>query len=171
MLNTPAEEVLEVLTRLVDKSLVMVDASEAIAWYRLLEPVRQYAQRHLTAHGEVAATPMRHAAFYLPHGGAAEPALRGPEQDLWLARLEREQGAVRAALGWAGERGDDTALGLRLATALVPFWEGHGSSCRGAPLVGAAPRRGGGQRARRCRCGRSRARAASPICMLRTTRR
>src|SRR5262249_8351356 len=41
--DMPAEAVFEVLTRLVDKSLVVVDVSEAVAWYRLLEPVRQYA--------------------------------------------------------------------------------------------------------------------------------
>ncbi len=135
------DDLLETLTRLVDKSLVMVDASAAIAWYRLLEPVRQYAQRQLTAHGEAAATRARHAAFYTALAEQAAPALRGPEQEIWLARLERAHGNARAALGWARERGGDTEMGLRLATALGPFWEGHGHVAEGrrwlAPLLAA----------------------------------
>ena len=126
----PAEEVLEVLARLVDKSLVIVDSGADDASYRLLEPVRQYAQQQLTARGEAADTASRHAAFYTAQTEAAAAALHGAEQSIWLARLERERGNLRAALGWAQERGE-WVIGLRLATALVPFWEAHGHLAEG----------------------------------------
>jgi predicted ATPase/DNA-binding CsgD family transcriptional regulator len=128
--DLPAADVLEVLTRLVDKSLVMVEAAGEEAWYRLLEPVRQYALHHLTARGEAEATRARQAMFSLTLAERATGAMHGPEQDVWLVRLEREQGNLRAALSWAQETGKGE-YGLRLATALVPFWQAHGHLAEG----------------------------------------
>src|SRR5205823_7683996 len=88
--GAPAE-LLDLLGRLVDQSLVTVAQDDDSAWYRLLEPVRQYAQRGLRAPGEET-TRARHAAVYLALAETAAPALRGPTQDVWLVRLEREQG-------------------------------------------------------------------------------
>src|SRR5207253_9119100 len=118
-------DVLDLLTRLVDKSLVVVDGGDHVAWYRLLEPVRQYAELQLTTSGETAAARDRHAAWYLALADEAAAALHGPQQAAWWERLEREQGNVRAALRWTEEAGASDVR-LRLATALVPFWEAHG---------------------------------------------
>jgi non-specific serine/threonine protein kinase len=146
--DMPTDDLLESLMRLVDKSLVVVDSSAAAAWYRLLEPVRQYALGQLTEQGEAAGTGARHAAFYTALAERAAAALRGPEPDVWLARLEREQGNLRAALTWAEET-DAWETGLRLATALVPFWDAHGHHAEGrrwlqlalaAPTDGVTPR-------------------------------
>ncbi len=126
----PSVDTLEVLTRLVDKSLVVVENVGNDAWYRLLEPVRQYALQGLTVRGAWAAARARHATSYLTLAEMAASALRGPQQDVWLVRLEREQGNLRAALRWAEERGEGE-IGLRLATALVPFWEAHGHLAEG----------------------------------------
>jgi DNA-binding CsgD family transcriptional regulator/tetratricopeptide (TPR) repeat protein len=125
-----AADILDTLTRLVDKSLVVVTPDEQHAWYRLLEPVRQYALQGLTADGDLAAIRARHAACYLEIAERAMPELRGPEQAIWLAQLERTQGNLRAALLWSQEAGD-VAFGLRLATALVPFWEARGYLAEG----------------------------------------
>ncbi len=128
--DVPADDLLETLTRLVDKSLVVVDGGEAVTWYRLLEPVRQYALRELQAHGEAESARARYATFALCLAEEAASALRGPRQDIWLVRLEREQGTLRAALSWAQEMGA-WEVGLRLATALVPFWDAHGHLAEG----------------------------------------
>jgi predicted ATPase/DNA-binding CsgD family transcriptional regulator len=126
---TPPEG-LDILTQLVDKSLVVAEGGEDAAWYRLLEPVRQYAMQHLVASGEMEAVEARHAAFYTALAEHAALALHGPEQVEWLARLDREQGNLRATLRWAERRGDAEGA-LRLATALVPFWEAHGHITEG----------------------------------------
>lgn len=128
--SLPQAAILDTLTRLVDKSLVVVAGGEDAAWYRLLEPVRQYALQHLTAGGEDAVTRERHAASYLALAEEAGTALHGPEQDSWLVRLEREQGNLRAALHWAEET-RKPEIALRLVTALVRFWEAHGNIAEG----------------------------------------
>jgi predicted ATPase/DNA-binding CsgD family transcriptional regulator len=116
--------VLDLLTRLVDKSLVLVGEVEHAARYRLLEPVRQYAWQRLEASGEANAARARHLGFFVALAERAATFLRGPEQVAWLTRLEQEQDNLRAALRWAEEGGDGESL-TRLAGALAPFWEGH----------------------------------------------
>ncbi len=120
----PDGEVLDLLGRLVNKSLVQVEQDGRASRYRLLEPVRQYAVRHLTESGETDFTRARHAAWYLALVERAAPELHGRSQIAWLERLEREQDNLRAALRRA-EEFNDSEPGLRLAVALVPFWEGH----------------------------------------------
>jgi tetratricopeptide (TPR) repeat protein len=95
-----------------------------------LEPVRQYARRHLAAHGEDDAVCARHATYYAALAEQAAPLLRGPEQLRWLDRLEAERDNLRAALSWITQH-DDVEAGLRLAVALMPYWEAHGSLSEG----------------------------------------
>jgi predicted ATPase/class 3 adenylate cyclase len=127
----PQDDVLDLLTRLVDKSLVLADAPAAgPARYRLLETLRQYAQHKLADAEEVAAVRGRHAAVYLALAEQAEPALYGPEQLAWLDRLEQEHANLLAALAWLAERGaggepeapDAAEAALRLGAALARFW-------------------------------------------------
>jgi predicted ATPase/DNA-binding SARP family transcriptional activator/DNA-binding CsgD family transcriptional regulator len=119
-------DVLDVLSGLVDKSLVVAEArQESRVRYRLLEPIRQYAQEKLEARGEGEEVQRRHASYFLTLAEEAEPRLRGPEDLEWLERLETEHDNLRAALSWALERGE-AELGLRLAGALWRFWEARG---------------------------------------------
>ena len=116
------DEVLELLTRLVDKSLVVAEAqADGTAHYRLLETLRQYGQEKLREADEAAAVRGRHAAFYLALAEQAEPELGGPQQVMWMDRLEGEHGNLRAALRWLVDRGE-AEPGLRLACALSWFW-------------------------------------------------
>ena len=63
--------------------------------------MRQYAGEKLDGGADGAATRARHAAYFLDLVEAAEPALNGPEQAAWLARLDAEHENLRAALAWA----------------------------------------------------------------------
>jgi len=117
---------LDLLGRLVEKSLVVIDQTPLGRRYRLLEPVRQYAYRELLASGEDQQVYGRHAAYYADLAEHTMPKLRGPEQVAWQARLARDEDNLRAALRWADGRGETVTV-ARLAVALVPFWEVQGS--------------------------------------------
>jgi len=114
-------EVLDLLSKLVEKSLVMTEPTEAAEMrYRMLEPVGQYAREKLGESGETETVRRQHAALFLTLAEEAEPELLGAEQTKWLERLETEHDNLRAALGWSLGRKDE--LGLRLAGALSRFW-------------------------------------------------
>jgi predicted ATPase/DNA-binding CsgD family transcriptional regulator len=118
-------EVLELITILVEKSLVVAEESwERGARYRLLEPVRQYAGEKLAASGDAEVVRSRHAEFFLALAEEAEPQLKGPHQVEWLDRLETEHDNLRAALSWA--LGRELDLGARMAGALCLFWYTRG---------------------------------------------
>ena len=120
------EDVLDLLGGLVDKSLVVAGASTGGAVrYRMLEPVRQYAQEKLEESGEAEEVQNRHAAFFLAVAEEAEPELAGPQQGVWVERLEGEHDNLREALSWVLERGQ-AELGLRFGAALWRFWFAQG---------------------------------------------
>ena len=73
--------------------------------YRMLEPLRQYAREKLEERGEADEVQNRHAAFFLAVAEEAEPELAGPQQSVWLERLEREHDNLREVLSWALQRG------------------------------------------------------------------
>src|SRR5215213_2814961 len=126
-----AGEVLDLLSGLVEKSLVMARGSEqGGVRYRLLEPVRQYALEKLEENGEAEAAKRVHAGYFLALAEEAEPELFGQRDVEWLERLEEEHDNMRAVLSWALEEAQ-TELGLRLAGALWPFWEAHGHYSEG----------------------------------------
>ena len=116
------DDVLELLSGLVDKSLVVVEAGEqGVPRFRMLEPVRQYSQERLQESGTAERVRARHAQYYLALAQEAEPELEGADQTRWMDRLEAEHDNLRAALSWALE-GGRAELGIRLAGALRVFW-------------------------------------------------
>jgi predicted ATPase/DNA-binding SARP family transcriptional activator/DNA-binding CsgD family transcriptional regulator len=126
-------DVLDLLGRLVSKSLVIVQAGRSgVVRYGMLEPVRQYAWEKLGQSGEAEAVQGRHAAFFLALAEEAEPELLGPQPAPWLGRLAEEHGNLRAALSWALDAASaqerTTEPGLRMAVALARFWNVYGAS-------------------------------------------
>jgi tetratricopeptide (TPR) repeat protein len=119
-------EVLDLLTALVDKSLVLVDDQGEAVRYRLLETVRQYARDRLMESGDSDTVRERHLDHFLAFAEEAEPKLEGPDQVDWLARLELEHDNFRAALEWCNGEAGTAEAGLRLVGALGPFWSVHG---------------------------------------------
>jgi predicted ATPase len=120
-----SREVLDLLTRLIDKSLLLVTERGEEVRYRLLETIRQYALEKLQESGEEDVVRERHAKYYLALAEKAGSKLKGPDQGAWLERLETEHDNLRAALTSALE-GGNAELGLRLGGALGEFWHLRG---------------------------------------------
>jgi tetratricopeptide (TPR) repeat protein len=120
------DDVLELLTQLVDKSMAMVDARNAVARYRLLEPIRQYALERLELSGEAETVHANHATALLQLAEAGELDLfAGPDEIDSLERLEAEHDNLRAALRWALSNGASEAA-LRASAGLSRFWDHRG---------------------------------------------
>jgi len=116
--------VLDLLGHLADKSLVSVEEEAGEALYRLLESTRVYARERLDAEADLAALRDRHAAYFLAFAEHAQPMLSALEAGKWLDRLEMRSDDFRLALAWYSDAGTaaEHEAGLRLATALWPFW-------------------------------------------------
>jgi predicted ATPase/class 3 adenylate cyclase len=127
-------EVLDLLARLVAKSLVVAETpDEGQVRYRLLENLRSYARERLAERGEAAAVSARHRDWFLSLAEEAEPNLSSPEQASWLNRLEGDHDNLRAALTDCHADAGSVENGLRLAGALWKFWwmRGYFSEGRG----------------------------------------
>src|SRR5206468_5338800 len=117
----PRTDVLALLARLVDKSLVTSEPCGDEMRYRMLETIRQYAAEKLEASGEAARLGERHALWALGYAGRLRSACFGPDPAPALNRLEAEHDNFRAALRRSLDAGArDTALGL--SSALGRFW-------------------------------------------------
>ncbi len=123
-------DVLDVLTRLADKSLAVVgEQRDSTARYGLLETLRQYTRQHLSTSGEAEAMHERHAAYFI----ALANQVGGPHVEVpasWLDVMDREVDNVRAALRWLVEHGPHDAA-LRLAYQAARLWGYRGNLAEG----------------------------------------
>ncbi len=132
-----AADLLDLLSHLVDKSLVVADTEDGPPRYRMLETVRQYGQDRLREGGEERAARERHRDWFLHLAERAEPELRGHQQSDWLDLLERERDNLRAALEWSLTSANTDAA-LRLAVALIWFWDTRAYFREGRDWLGRA---------------------------------
>jgi predicted ATPase/DNA-binding SARP family transcriptional activator len=125
-------EVLELLARLVDRSLVVLDdQAGGASRYRLLEPVAAWCADRLREAGEWTAVRGRHARWYLELAWRAEPHLRGARQREWLRRLDADAANLRAALDTLTRDGPgEQALRLAGALAWYRFLRGRAGEAR-----------------------------------------
>jgi predicted ATPase/class 3 adenylate cyclase/DNA-binding CsgD family transcriptional regulator len=124
-------QVLDHLASLVDKSLVLAEEIQGSTRYRLLETVRHYATERLDLRASRSAldeTRAGHRDYYLGLVETAGVHLRGPDEAVWLDRLEVEFDNIRAALAFSVADPDSAESGLRLAAGLHWFcnMRGHG---------------------------------------------
>ena len=122
--GVPDHEVLDLLTRLVEKSLVVLDADGER--YRLLDTIREYALQRLAAAGETAAARTRHRDHFLVYVERAFPELFGEQRATWIGRLDRELDNVLAAHAWCANEPDGGPLDLRLVHAIKPYYYHRG---------------------------------------------
>jgi len=115
-------EVLDLLSSLVDKSLVNAHTNAPTTRYPLLETVRQYAQDRLVESGESRSMREKHRDYFLNLVEEARSGLRGAEQAYWLGVLGAEHDNLRQALAWCLEEPEGGEKGLRMARGLVRVW-------------------------------------------------
>ncbi|HZZ64482.1 MAG TPA: hypothetical protein VFE17_03215, partial [Candidatus Baltobacteraceae bacterium] len=129
-------DILDLLTSLVDKSLVTAELNDALISgsklrYRLLESTRQYASEKLQASGERQRLRAAHAAYFTSVAEKAEHAWKTTPTKTWLPPLESEIDNFRGALNWTLNEKEDRELGGLLAAALWPMWTELGTRAEG----------------------------------------
>jgi len=101
--DTGDEQVIDIVTSLVDKSMVSMDRTDSVTRYRLLETLRQYGEERLADSEDIAPTRDRHLEHYLALAVAARSMEMGPQQLNGDLFFEREWDNIRAAVSWAGD--------------------------------------------------------------------
>jgi predicted ATPase len=123
--------VLDLLTGLVDKSMVVAEAEGDSERYRFLDTIRHYAQLRLRAAGaEADETRDRHAAYYLESTPMTGTSRAPSPSTAWLERAVREQDNLRAALSWLVARGRAEDA-LRMGARLFSYWYNRGHLVEG----------------------------------------
>lgn len=126
----PAEEILDLLTDLIEKSLVVTDGEvEGERGYRLLETIREYARERLDEAGETGRLCHRHVVWFLRQAQEAQEGLKGQAQSEWMARLDADSDNFRAAVEWALQSAPESAL--QIVVGITRYWEYRGMLSEG----------------------------------------
>ncbi|PRX50022.1 putative ATPase [Prauserella shujinwangii] len=131
-----ADQVLELLTALTEKSLVVTDG-EGAPRYRMLGTIKEYAEQRLAEAGESDLARRAHLAYFTELAETAEPHLRRAEQREWLATLQAEHDNIAAAMRGALAAGEAHGA-MRLAAAAGWYWWLGGHKAEGNELIMAA---------------------------------
>ncbi len=122
-------DILDLLTRLVDKSLVVTEETNGAIRYHRLETIRQYSREKFIESDEVETVRDRHLDYFVQFAELVDLKLKSRDQLLWQRRMSAEQDNLRAALEWGVNRNPDNAL--RIAGAANLFWTAGGFSAEG----------------------------------------
>ena len=129
---------LDLITSLVEKSLLRVDESDDGARYRLLETIRDYAREKLIMRDEQVPLSTVHANYFFDMAKAANRGMEGPDEAQWTRRVEDALDDMRAAIGLSLSGGVDPVLAVRFEVALMGFWLLRGYVSEGRNYVRAS---------------------------------
>jgi predicted ATPase len=130
------EQVLELLTALTEKSLLLTEGDSAPR-YRMLDTIKEYSRDRLAETGESDLARHAHLAYFTGLAETAEPHLRRAEQLEWLATLEAEHDNISSAMRGAIAEGEAHAA-MRLAAGAGWYWWLGGHKAEGIELITAA---------------------------------
>jgi predicted ATPase/transcriptional regulator with XRE-family HTH domain len=122
-----ADEALDLLTHLVNKSLVVVEEHDNTTRYRLLETIGAYAREKLVQATEEHHARAQHLDYYIHLVEQAAPHLTSRHRKIWNERLELEHDNLRAGLEWATRHAMPAALDLIARLWFFWFWNGYWS--------------------------------------------
>ena len=133
------EDVLDLLSSMVDKSLVVMDDErEDGTRYRMLETIRDYAAEKLQQAPDAGTTAARHCDHYFALAKRIRDGLEGAGQAGWIRCGETELDNLRAATALALAGGTDPILAVKMAVTMTPFWMLRGYLSEGRGIVRAA---------------------------------
>ncbi len=120
--GVPEWEIVDALSSLVDKSLVVASVGASSERFKMYETTREYALEQLGASGERAALELAHAHYFTLFAEEKDSAWEGTPTESWFDEMLPEEDNFRAALNWALERANDHETGIRLVSYLPRFW-------------------------------------------------
>jgi predicted ATPase/class 3 adenylate cyclase len=132
------DDILDLITSLVEKSLINMEEGDEGARYRVLETIRDYAREKLVLRQEQAKLCAVHCDYFFVMAKAANRGLQGADQGEWTRRVEMEHDNLRAAITGALEGRSDPILSVKLVVALMGFWMLRGYSTEGRRYVRAS---------------------------------
>ncbi|GAB2645441.1 LuxR family transcriptional regulator [Prescottella soli] len=138
-------DLLDLVTSLVDKSILICEEHAGIVRYRLLETLRDYGLERLREADEYTGLHRRHRDWYQELVHRAESEWIGPNQPVWFARIGRERSNLRDALEYCVTNPGEAENGLRIANALFLFWISRGLLTEGRLWIDRALAAHGGQ--------------------------
>ncbi|WP_246477540.1 ATP-binding protein [Actinokineospora xionganensis] len=119
-------DVLDLVDALLDKSVLVRDATDADARYRMLETLREYGQERLAESGERARVARLHRDWFDRLTATADDEWASPNQLTWVARLKDDHANLRAALDWCLTEPGEADVALRMAARLDEYWSLRG---------------------------------------------
>jgi predicted ATPase/class 3 adenylate cyclase/tetratricopeptide (TPR) repeat protein len=132
------DDVLDLLTSLIEKSIVMMEEREDATRYRMLETIRDYALEKAQLAGGMVTTAARHCEHFAALAADANRGLKGPEQATWLWRLEVELDNIRAAMAVTFTGSVDAFIAVKMSLRMLSFWMLRGYVKEGRRFVKAA---------------------------------
>ncbi|MEU0571284.1 ATPase [Nonomuraea sp. NPDC005983] len=118
----PQEDITDLVTGLVEKSILMIRSDHAGVRYKLIDTLAQYGEEWLEKLGETEKMRHRHLAYYLSLAQRSEDAWSGPRQIYWFVRMRQEHDNVRVALEHALRAPGESLMGLTLLSSLWFMW-------------------------------------------------
>ena len=119
------DEIVDLVSSLVDRSIVVAEPHDGTMRYRLLETIREYSRELLASSDEAARVWSRHLRWFADLAAKGSDGLETSDELRWAKHLDAEVDNFRQALAWS-VAGGEAVDGVRLVAAIAPYWTNHG---------------------------------------------
>lgn len=147
----PADQITDLVTGLVEKSVLLITSNHAGVRYKLIDTLAEYGEEWLDKLGQTEQMRHRHLEYYLSLARRSEDAWSGPRQIYWFVRMRQEHDNVRVALEHALRTPGETVMALTLLSSLWFMWVCCGFAREGRIYLERALRANPGLSKERCK--------------------